>query len=422
MFAFHETTRKRICRTAFFALCVAPTLATGLWIASHYMPGARGRTARVLGDVLDVHVKLADWRYPRPRTVRSAGITLSDPASGSLLAELSRMEAKQGGEVRALTVKQVRVDASQLLALGGKVDRWLAKLPPQTQEIVIDSLVVTLPSDGAGGGVREFVLSPVRGRVDRDAAGRARVRILAQVAGLDASDAAVQLTLEPSTESGSASASVTLDARGAEIPASLLAAVAPGFGSFGTESQFMGVVQWTLDRPLPRGVVQGRLENADMASILPAGAPHSLRGRATIELQELSWRGARLERLAGSLHAEKGQISRSLVDALAKNFQCGATDGVLAAEDPTMLSLDLLAVRFEMDASGLTLWGDCPAVANLPTGCMAVSGSQPLLVQSPFDKWHLGVLVQTLAAPGVTWMPATDEAVDLAERLPLPRK
>jgi hypothetical protein len=32
------------------------------------------------------------------------------------------------------------------------------------------------------------------------------------------------------------------------------------------------------------------------------------------------------------------------------------------------------------------------------------------------------VLVQTIAAPGVTWMPATGEAVEMAERLPLDRK
>jgi hypothetical protein len=417
MFAFHETTRKRICRLGFFALCVAPTLATGLWIVSHRMPGARGRTARALSETLDVHVKLADWRYPRPSTIRSAGLSLSDPVSGTMLAEVDRLEAKQSGAARTFTVAQVSIDASQLPALAEKIDRWVAKLPPQTQDVVIKRLVIKLPSDE-----RELALSPVRGRVDRDAAGRARVHIIAQIEGQQAAESAIHLSLEPSKDIDSASPTVTFDARGAAVPVGLIAAVAPGFSSFGGEAQFKGVMEWTLDRPQPRGIVQGRLERVDLASILPAGSPHSLRGAATIELQQLSWRGPRIELLVGTVHAEKGAISRSLVTALAQNYKCGGTDGVAAVDDPAMVALDLLAVRFELDANGLSFWGNFPAKSQLPTGCLAVSGLQPLLIQSPYDKWHLGVLVQTLAAPGVTWMPATGEAVEMADRLPMDQK
>jgi hypothetical protein len=248
------------------------------------------------------------------------------------------------------------------------------------------------------------------------------VQLVAQIAGQNAAESAIRLTLEPSVASDSVSATVTLDARGVGLPAGLLAAVAPGLGSFGRAAQFKGAVQWTLDRPEPHCVVQGRIEQADLASILPAGSPHSLRGAATVDLQQLSWRGSRIERLAGTVHAEKGAISRSLVAALVQNYKCGGTDGVAAVDDPEMVALDQLAVRFELDAGGLSFWGNFPADSHLPTGCLAVSGLQPLLIESPYDKWHLGLLVQTLAAPGVTWMPATSEAVEMAERLPLDRK
>jgi hypothetical protein len=417
MFAFHETTRKRMCRLGFFALCVGPTLATGFWIASHRMPGARGRAARALSETLDVHVKLADWRYPRPRMIRSAGLSLSDPVSGAMLAEIGHLETKQGGAARTFTIKQVRIDASQLTALAEKVDRWVSKLPPETQDVVIDRLAIKLP-----GGEREVVSGPVRGRVDRDAAGRARVQLIAQVAGQNTAESAIRLTLEPSATSDSASTRLALDARGVALPAGLLAAVVPGLSTFGTAAQFKGAVQWTLDRPAPRVVVQGRVDQVDLASVLPAGSPHSLRGAATVELQELSWRGSRIERLAGTVHAEKGAISRSLVAALVQNYKCGGTDGVAAVDDPAMVALDQLAVRFELDENGLSFWGNFPADSPLPTGCIAVSGLQPLLIESPYEKWHLGLLVQTLAAPGVTWMPATSEAVGMAERLPLNRK
>jgi hypothetical protein len=417
MFAFHETTRKRICRLGFFALCVGPTLATGLWIASHRMPGARGRTARALSETLDVHVKLADWRYPRPSTIRSAGLSLSDPVSGFMLAEIGHLEAKQGGAARVFTVGQVIVSAAELPALAAKIERWVAKLPPQTQAIAIDRLVIKAPNAG-----RELVLGPVRGRVDRDASGRARCHLMAQLAGQQAAASTIHLSLEPSAESGSASATVTLDARGAALPARVFAAVAPGFAGFGAEAQFVGAIRWTLDRPQPQGLVQGRLEQVDLASILPAGSPHALRGAATVELQEMRWRGPRIERLAGTVHADHGAVSRSLVAALIENYRCGGSDGIAAIDEPEMVALDLLAVRFELDASGLSFWGAFPPEGRLPAGCMAVSGSQPLLIQSPLEKWHLGLLVQTLAAPGVTWMPATGEAVDMAERLPMDRK
>ena len=268
-----------------------------------------------------------------------------------------------------------------------------------------------------------MVFSPVRGRVDRDAAGRAGVQLMAQIAGQNAAESAIRLTLEPSAgERQRLGDGRRSTPAAAQFLRGLIAAVVPGFSSFGPAAQFKGAVQWTLDRPEPRVVVQGRVEQVDLASVLPAGSPHSLHGAATVEFQELSWRGSRIERLVGTVHAEKAPISRSLVAASVQNYKCGGTDGVATIDDPAMVALDQLAVRFELDENGLSFWGNFPAEAHLPTGCLAVSGLQPLLIQSPYDKWHLGLLVQTLAAPGITWMPATSEAVDMAERLPLNRK
>ena len=51
-----------------------------------------------LSETLDLHVKLADWRYPRPSMIRSAGLSLSDPVSGAMLAEIGHLETKQGGD------------------------------------------------------------------------------------------------------------------------------------------------------------------------------------------------------------------------------------------------------------------------------------------------------------------------------------
>jgi hypothetical protein len=421
MFAFHETTRKRICRMAFFALCAAPTIATAAWIAEHYWPGRQGRVARQLGDVLDVHVKLADWREPRPRVTRSSGLVLSDPSSGYALADLRTLEV-QGG--RLYSISEITVDAAQLPRLAEHVHRWLTKLPPTVHEVRISQLTIKLADKAADGPGDLFILHDVRGRIDRDAAGRTQA-VLAGAANSGASDPAalIRLTLAPPTEGDSAAPTVSLETHSATVPARLLAAVAPGFERLGPAARFAGAVRWSLDQPELRGMVQGRLDAVDMSGLLSAGSPHRLRGMALIELAELSWRGSRIERLAGSIVAEHAQMSRSLLEALVANFRCPqGSDGVPMASDPEMISLDFLATAFQLKSDGLTFWGHCPPEANMQDGCIAVSGMQPLLIAPPYRDWPLGVLVQTLAGQSASWLPASREAVDIASRLPLPLK
>jgi hypothetical protein len=212
MFAFHETTRKRLCRTAFFALCVAPTLASAAWIGSHYFPGRKGRIARELSDALDVHVKLADWREPRPRMVRSGGLTLSDPNSGLSLLEVAAMESRSSGGVRHFAAEAVTVDCDQLGRLAEKINAWLENLPPEVHEFRVGKLILKRSGDrDAITSGEAFVLHSVHGRIDRDGAGRRQAHFEGQA--LDgppgASPPAIRVTLEPSSEKESTAAAAT---------------------------------------------------------------------------------------------------------------------------------------------------------------------------------------------------------------------
>jgi len=189
----------------------------------------------------------------------------------------------------------------------------------------------------------------------------------------------------------------------------------------GTDARFIGAVRWTLDQPQLHGLIQGRVDPVNLASLLPAGSPHAMRGNGHVELAELSWHGSRIERLAGTLVGEHAQASRSFVVAMAKDFKCPQYgEGVPAADDAAMIALDLLAIQFELNGKGLTFWGHCPPEANMQAGCMAVSGSQPLLFGPPYRDWSFGLLIQTLMAPPDAWLPATRSAIEMAERLPLP--
>jgi hypothetical protein len=426
MFALHETKQRRVCRAAFFALCVGPTLLTAWWIASHYWPGRQGRISRELGRALDVHVKLADWREPRPRTVRTSGMTLSDGASGYPLVEVKLLEAQSGRGLQAYRIDEAMIDAGQLDQIARKVDRWLRMLPPDVHEVWCRRLTIRLPSPTDEGSpaapAGRFEMHNVHVRIDRDRAGRVHAQGMAFVGNAQDPTQAVRLTLIPSSGSGVANA-LTLATEPAGVAASALAAVAPGFHCFGEDAVFVGKAQWILNSGGQEGIVQGRVLQADLASVLPLSSPHRLHGHATLELAELKWRGERIERLAGAVFARDAAISQSLVEAAVTNFRCGrGAAGQPTADDPSQMDIDYLGIHFNLNEKGLTFWGACPADVSTEEECIAVSGMQPLLVAPRLHNWHVGWLVQTALAPPSGWLPATREAVEMADRLPLPVK
>jgi hypothetical protein len=420
MFAIHETTRRRVCRTAFVALCVAPTLATAGWIASHHAPGADARIGRQFSELLGARIDVHGWRQPKPSTVRSAGaeVNARDGEAAELLT-LSRLESRSGGSRQLHLIEQAAVDCDRLGALASVAERYLAALLGGSEEIRVERLAVVRRAGGqAGVADRELALSDVQATIECGPRGELNLRASARLPG---GEGQTPLILRASAKSASdrSTTVVALDAQSAALPAWAIASVAPGFSAFG-EAGFTGVVQWSLGERESSGVARGRLESVELASLLPAGGPHVLDGLAAVEITEMSWRGARIERLSGSLHAENAHMSRSLIEAMVQNFRCPQlVAGAALGDGAGLVALDALAVRFQIDGEGLTFWGDCRD-ERLPEGAMAASGGQAVLVQPPYRNWNPGVLIQTLAAPAAAWLPATREALEMARRLPLP--
>ncbi len=111
MFALHETTRRRVCRIAFVVLCVAPTLAVAAWIVRWYLPGrVEAEQARLSGQLF-VDVRLADWREPRPDTIRTTSLTLANATGSTQLLQVGRLERRRKGDVQWLSLEQAKVDA-----------------------------------------------------------------------------------------------------------------------------------------------------------------------------------------------------------------------------------------------------------------------------------------------------------------------
>ncbi len=422
MFAFHETTRKRLCRTAFVILCVAPTLATAAWIVDRRLPSRAATQAARLGGLLQVHAELAGYREPRPGSRRCDALTLADSTTARPLMKLESPRIHGGAGAWSISAETATVDADELSALAPKVAAWLALPELQAVELRIRQFSINLPAVAGRSARPEFMLGDVQARFDRDATGVARLRLAIRPPNSPADDKApVRLTVERSTASPGASIRALLETPATPLPASALAAVVPGFNGLNAEATLTGTVEWTIDHAGVAGVAKGRLDDVAIASLLPVGSPHAAKGLATVTLSQWRWRGDRLERLQGAATADDVQLSASLVAAAAKYLYCAeVADGVAVAGTAPMIAIDRLACHFVLDHRGLTLSGDLPQSVAAPTGCLATSRREPLLLQPPYVDIPAGAWVQFVAGPASSWLPATHAAVRMAQRLPLP--
>jgi hypothetical protein len=421
MFAFHETTRRRICRTAFVLLCLAPTLWTAAWIIQRRLPTYGAAQAMRLSNSLQVRAELMGYGEPRPQSVRCARLTLSDPATGQALVRMQAVRVHRNGAGSVISAADVTIDVLQFGALASKACSWLTDEHASATDFQIGQLTLNLPSAGADDAQLSIVLDSVQARAERDATGAAQLRIAVRPPGTSPIDKpGVQFFVRRSS-AGPESAATAILETALPLPASALAGV-PGLDALDAEASFTGAIQWTIGRTGLSGVAKGRLEGVALEDLFPLGSPHVATGRVSVTLAELRWRDRRLERLEGSLAAVNAEVSESVLAAAAKHLYCvPVSDGVALEDLAPMIAVDRLACRFVLNRKGLTLTGDMPLAEKLPAGCLATSGGVALLMQPRYIDVPAGAWVQFVAGPADSWVPASAGAVKVAERLPLPQ-
>lgn len=455
MFAFHETTRKRICRTAFFALCLAPTCATAAWIADHYLPWRQTAAARRLSDRYHLAVTLADWQDPRPNMTRLASVSFAEPGAADPLLNLSQVETHRRGDVLVVSIGELTLRIADLPTLAARLRWTLARTPAQKLEFHIKKISL---QKAATGGPGLLTLHRLQGVIERDPAKHPRIRLLAHLAeqaNAPAETTATELappappkpvgiSVETVTKAGAPPRQViAFDTQQNAVPVALLAPLIPGSSALADTATFNGIVSWQVDMTPKRvavvtGSLRGRVEQLDLATLLPPHSPHTLRGAASIELTDLHWQGEQLHRLAGTLTGADGEVSRTLLDAAVKYLICSRGEQLAAAGEGATplaapLAIDAIACRFELDKSGFALWGAVEQNERIPAGCIATSGGQTLLLQPPFmpsrdgapppagkevSRLPLASWIQFIDSPVGPWIPYSPAALDIAERLP----
>jgi hypothetical protein len=416
MFRLHETTRRRVCRTAFGLLCAGPMLGVGAWIAYAHRPWRLSDDQTRLSAALRVDVRLADWQTPRPGVCRSTAITLRESDVAPPLTELAGFEQRTTGDSTLLVAEQIAVDAARIPHLARRLDAWMRQAEATECRVCIAKLIVR---DGGASATR-VEWANVECFVRRDESGTYQAQIVAPPshgAG-DAPAAPVRVAVAATPDAVAA----TIDATAAALPAWLLAAGVPGLQDLGPDASWTGTARWEFARGKATGTIAGRLGAISLDAIIPRRGPHAARGSAAVQLDELRWRGDAIESAAGVVSAERAAISRSVLAAAKERLFCAVADvgRTPSASGDDLIAVSRLACRFQLDANGLALAGAFPPGAGLPEGCLAASDGRPLALAPPHPRLHPAAWLQFTTGPVPGWVPATREAVLSASRLPLP--
>ncbi|HMO83519.1 MAG TPA: hypothetical protein PKC18_01225 [Lacipirellulaceae bacterium] len=408
MFRPSESTTRRLCRAAFVALCVAPTLATLAWIGWNRRPDRARAEASRLGSTLLVHVAVDGWTSPRPGVARTAQLTLAAPGEQTPGVQLTNVTITRSGRRIQIEADDVALEAPRLAEHARRLQAALSELRTASIHIRAGCVSVRGPAD-AEYSVRDAVVS-----LEVSEAGALKLQCEAHGNSSEEADS-IRVIGERASPGGELA--VAVDARRGELPAWLLGVVAPAVAGVNGSARFTGVAQMGIAADGTRGQLQGPLDGVELAALLPAGSPHRIAGVAKITIAALQWRDGRLESIDGSIDAANVAASRSLIESAASALTCGQTD--LGISTP-QLHLDRLACRFQFDRRGLTLQGLIALHDNAPPSCLATTGGRPLLFEPQAAGLPAGAWVRFLAAPGPSWLPATEQAVDMAHRLPLP--
>ena len=181
----------------------------------------------------------------------------------------------------------------------------------------------------------------------------------------------------------------------------------------GPHAQFRGSI-WATETPDGwEGEMSGQFIEVDLQSLVSEQFPHRLSGPAEITIQNARIHHGRLEEASGMLTAGPGVISRSLLTAALENLHCTAGDA--AAKVAALEQYEQLAFAFTIDASGLTLRGQCPA----KRGAILTSRDGALLSESAAAVPVVSLL-RTLVPQSEVQAPATRESAWLISRLPVP--
>jgi hypothetical protein len=431
----HETTRKWICRRVFVASCLAPTLLVVGAIGYYHRPWRTVAANRDLSEKLHATVTASQVWQPRPGVTVYRSIQLRDLRTATPLLVADRVRADRRGGVHAFRIGQVKLPETELASLVRLLETWLVKPVLAEIHLQVDQLVWPRLQTGyqAKGTQRtDNALNlqnlQLHGEPDVDPQGQPTYRLRVQAEYRSNGQVVpLRLMVDRQIVERRPLLQVTLDLAQGAVPGWILHGLVPGGRAF-QEARYCGVIRLQTDLRHVHGKLRGQLVGQPLQQLLPRDSRHQWSGEATIDWDHLTWQDGRVEEAQGLLHATGGTASRSLVTDAARLLSCQLAAPLGSA---ALVEFDEVSCRFQLQAGGLTTWGDCklgplgtasPSSASHQTisRCLLARRGKPLLWQSPYIV-PLAQLVRLATTPTHSWtLPATRDAQRMAQVLPLP--
>jgi hypothetical protein len=416
MFRLHDKTRRRICLTGFFLLCVAPVVGAAAWCALRHAPWVVEDEARNLARRLGLEVHLAGIKNLQPGTVLYEGLELADPETKQSLLRCRLLEvqwktiAGEHGVTRPMLLMQAwqpEVDAAGLLQLGALLQR---AMQGQTGGPAVDMRVsageLTIR---AGPGSQTFI--GVDGSFDNPPGGVQAV-VTFRIPGIDMHEP-VRIRAVRNRQTSPPASGFELSTGDGCLSCDLLAAGLPELGGLGSRCVFRGLIWANQDYDSQAGgawtgEANGQLLGVDLDRLVSGHFPHKLSGAGDVTIRTASFIRGRLERASGTIIAGPGVISRSLLLAAARHLHLASgTDLDLIGD---LVTYDRIALDVCMDAAGLRILGQCSA-----------TGKSLLLAGPQSQTQPVAAIIQTLVPESAFQVPATDQTDWLVAHLAMPQ-
>ena len=412
MFSLHEITQRRVCRVVFVLGAVAPTLLTLAWATHSLRPWREADWQRTLSERLHVRGTIEQVSAPRPGMFQLKNVRLSDLRSERPLATLDIVRGQWKDSRPTLFADELRIEAESFSALAGTLATWLSAVDLPAVELQAERLTIE------GRSRQTFSLQKLHVRSQRRTDQTEQVAMQAVWPAEGQGGGGVPLRLVVRQRGLQTTATLHTDL--APLPSWLLADLLPSVARCDGAS-FSGSVRLESGFQLSSGSLRGQLIGLTLKDWLGPDSPHPVRGKARLELEQLSWHGDRVVEAHGNLRATQGAVGHSLLIEAVNRLYCVA--GPTVVLDPSSLGklqpFDTLACEFHINRAGITLAGKC-ASSDATSGCLLVADGRTLLLEPSYSSLPVAQLVQVLSKAASSWLPASREAHNMAGKLPLP--
>jgi len=415
------STRLLLCRLGLVVFCLLPTLLVAGWIvwrtSGTFGIARKAEWEQELANRLGLLAEIKNVSYPRPGVARLAEFVLLEPETKSPVARAGLVEvtAIKGGY--AVEISQLVVEENQLGLLSRLVDSRFLQAPvaPRAQgsPLVLKVLPcdVALHEDGRYEALRQFS----GGLSAADA--RAALDLDFQFANAPDEVKRARLSACRNRAEGAPQTVVEFETAGHYVPCSLLSEWWPELRRLGENSKFAGTFRSVDSGAEREGEWSGTLAQVDLDALVSERFPHTLSGTATMQIARALVQRGKLVELRGTLQAQNGSISASLVAAAEEHLALQGLSNLSQRPQGAAIPVRQLAIGFHLNGQMLALTGSADPTQ---AGVLLANAAGPILSAPPEHAVAAVNLLRALLPENQYQVPATRQTDALIGLLPLP--